>query len=92
MARTFEHDSLLINKEAHFYLRQYNRARKGYAPNSEGFLEREWKKIPCKEQNQTLERIDVDTFGISIEGVKKLLTDAGLTYIDDGKKIIGTYL
>lgn len=92
MVRTFKHDSLLVNKESYCYIKQYNRKRRGYGPLSEESLDRLWKRIHCKEQNETLARIDKDTFSISMEQVKELLTSAGLTYIDDGKKVEGFYL
>lgn len=90
--KEFIHDTILIDKESYFYLRNNFRVAKGFKPLSIEALERIWKRLTYGNDDTEHYRIDIDTFGYRLETIKILLIDNGYDFIDDGIKNHGFYL
>lgn len=96
----FKNETIIVNKQGYFFLKNYNRQRKGFSLLDNEKLENSFKKIQYRNlgagQNYPLEqneiRIEKYTFSMSIEEAKKLLEENGHTYRQDGFSATGINL
>lgn len=91
--KTFKHETLIISKEAWFFLNHYDRTSRGYRDCTNEWLERVWSSQLIRNNGANPEthpiaddeiRIDREYFHISWDKIKTVLTDNGFTYRDDG--------
>ena len=85
-------ETLVIKKDAYFFLKNWNRQTQGFSPLDNEQLEKFWTRLRYRNQGASNKehpiaeneiRITKDTFGVRIEYVKAVLNKNGHTYRQD---------
>ena len=92
--KTFAYETIIINKSAWKFLKNYDRQRGGFKKLSDEQLNNFWNKIdifknrganPATHPIKANEvRIDRDTFNMKLDMVKQVLEENGFKYRQDG--------
>lgn len=99
--KKFEHETIIITKNAWKFMRNFERELHGFNPISNEQLDKIWGKITLRNgganpkdfpiaENEI--RVDKDTFNCKWENVKVTLSESGFDYRKDGFTETGTYL
>ena len=94
--KQFKSETIIISKQAWFFLQNHQRLSRGGKAASESFLERAWNVVNRNDGanpathpiNENEIRIDKDNFG-KLETVKSVLTEKGFGYRQDGFVVEG---
>lgn len=101
MIREFKHETIIITKEAFFFLTQENRKKAMCSPLSEEQLEKRWTRIRFRNRGASMEkhpiaeneiRISQDSFSFRFDRIKEMLTANGFIFRQDGFIEEGCYL
>ena len=101
MIKEFKHETIIITKEAFFYLKAENRKKAQCSPLSEEQLEKAWERIRYKNRGASMEkhpitdnelRISPDCFNFRFDQIKEMLTANGFTFRQDGFIEEGCYM
>lgn len=99
--RKFKNETIVITKDAYFFLRNEFRVKEGYKPLNNEQLERIWSRFRSRnigENNKTHPiaeneiRIDKDTFGFKLELAKEMLMTNGFIFRQDDFIQEGIYI
>ena len=91
--RNFKSETIIIKKDTWKVVRNYDRTRQGFSELSDDALEKSWSKLQWRNgganpmiypiANDEI-RISKDSFTMSMDTIKSLLTSNGFDYRVDG--------
>ena len=99
--KKFEHETIIINKEAWKFMWNFERKLGGFKPCTDAYLNKIWSKMCFRNRGANPAthpiaddeiRLDRDSFRMNIKNLKHTLADNGYEFRQDGFIAEGFYL